>query len=211
MEKESNFQSQDNQTQPWETQTDEALCRQAQQGVSSAAEQLLRRYERLVRVCIRPYYMMGADKEDLIQEGMIGLYQAIGRFDARHGVAFSAFARHCILHSVYSAVRRAASGKQAPLNTSVSMGKSLFDENACDYVSMSPDAADPESLVIDREECSELKRRLVHHLSKFEAKVLERYLYGDSYAEIADELGKPVKAVDNAIQRIRRKAAELSI
>lgn len=211
MEKKSNLCICHNQTQPPETPRDEELCRQAQQGVSSAAEQLLRRYERLVRICIRPYYMMGAEQEDLIQEGMIGLYQAISRFDGRRGTAFAPFARQCILHSVYSAVRRAASGRQAPLNTSVSMGKSLFDENACDYVSMSPDAADPESLVIDREECSELKRRLVHHLSKFEAKVLARYLYGDSYADIADELGKPVKAVDNAIQRIRRKAAELSI
>lgn len=185
---------------------DESLCRLAQQGDRTAEEQLVVRYFGLVKACARPYFLAGGDGEDLIQEGMLGLLKAVRAYEAERGVPFEAFARMCVTRRVYSAVSAAAADKHEPLNRSEDLAKTpLFDEHSKAVHS----AADPVNLVIDREEHRERQEKLKDSLSAFEARVLALYLEGSSYEEMASEMGKSVKSVDNAIQRIRRKAAAL--
>lgn len=186
--------------------SDESLCRLAQQGDREAEEQLVVRYFGLVKACTRPYFLAGGDGEDLIQEGMLGLLKAVRAYEAERGVPFEAFARMCVTRRVYSAVSAAVADKHEPLNRSEDLAKTpLFDERSKAVHS----AADPVNLVIDREEHRERQEKLKDSLSAFEARVLALYLDGSSYEEMASEVGKSVKSVDNAIQRIRRKAAAL--
>lgn len=190
-------------------QDDNLLCRLAQQGDSAAAEILVKRYERLVKKCARPCFLMGADAEDLLQEGMLGLVLAALDYDAANGTPFSAYARLCITHRIYSAVRAAAAHKHDPLNQSVSFDRPLLEELPQPHLQTAGAVGDPESLVIGNEEREEMIRRLYALLSKFEAKVLSLYLNGYSYAEMAEILHKPIKSVDNALQRIKRKTAAI--
>lgn len=187
--------------------SDEALCTAARKGDGRATEQLVHRYSRLVKTCARPYFISGADGEDLIQEGMIGLLGAVQSFDAALGVPFEAYARLCVTRKIYSAVRAASAQKHEPLNHSISIEKPLFDDNAEPRPQVTEPTSDPESLVIGMEEQRERLDRLLGLLSVFEAKVLTLFLDGLSYEEMAQALGKPIKSVDNAIQRIRRKSA----
>lgn len=188
------------------TVSDENLCRLAQQGDRNAEEQVVVRYFGLVKACARPYFLAGGDGEDLIQEGMLGLLKAVRTYEPTRGVPFEAFARLCVTRRVYSAVSAAAADKHEPLNHSEDLAKTpLFDEHS----KAAHTAADPVNLVIDREEHRERQEKLKDSLSAFEARVLALYLDGNSYEEMASEVGKPVKSVDNAIQRIRRKAAAL--
>ena len=189
-----------------ERYTDEQLCLLVHQGDRAAEETLVTRYFSIVKSCSRPYFLAGGDGEDLIQEGMLGLLHAIRAFDAERGVPFEAFARMCIVRRIYSAVKAASAAKHEPLNRSENIAKApLFDEHT-DTVHA---AADPLWLVIGKEEHRELQQKLHDLLSAFESRVLALYLNGCSYEEMAAEVGKPVKSVDNAIQRIRRKAATL--
>ncbi len=193
------------------TEPDDAvLCRSSQKGDGIAVEILVKRYSRLVKTCARPYFLMGADAEDLLQEGMLGLMQAIRDFDESKGAPFSAYARLCVTRKVYSAVRSASAHKHEPLNHSVSFDRSLFEDLARPNSSAAAPASDPESLVIGIEERKEMVNRLYKLLSGLEAKVLSLYLEGYSYDEMSRKLGKPVKSVDNAIQRIKRKSAEIN-
>ena len=189
--------------------SDEALCRLAQQGKGTAAEDLVKRYTRLVKTCARPYFLVGADAEDLIQEGMLGLMKAIREFDGTKGAPFGAFARLCVMRNIFSAVRTAASLKHDPLNRSVSIDRPLFEDLAESHNRVTAPMGDPESLVIGNEEREELIRQLYALLSEFEAKVLTLFLDGLSYEEMSETLRKPVKSVDNAIQRIKRKSAAI--
>lgn len=189
--------------------SDEVLCRRAQQGDVQAAELLVKRYSRLVKTCARPYFLVGADAEDLLQEGMLGLLDAIRAFDESKGAPFGAFAHLCVTRNIYSAVRTAAARKHDPLNRSMSMDRPLFEDLAQSHTRVTQPMGDPESLVIGNEEREELMQRLLALLSEFETKVLSLFLDGLSYAEMSETLHKPVKAVDNAIQRIKRKSAKL--
>ena len=189
--------------------TDEALCRLAQQGSGEAAEDLVKRYTRLVKTCARPYFLVGADEEDLLQEGMLGLMKAIREYDGRRGVPFGAFARLCVTRKIFSAVRAAASPRHDPLNHSMSIDRPLFEDLAESHTRVTAPMSDPESLVIGNEERAELMKRLYSLLSEFEAKVLTLFLDGLSYQEMSEQLQKPVKSVDNAIQRIKRKSAAI--
>ena len=198
-----------NETAPASGPADEALCRQAQQGDGRAAEELVKRYTRLVKTCARPYFLAGADEEDLLQEGMLGLMRAIREFDAARGAPFGAFARLCVTRRIYSAVRAAASPRHDPLNHSMSIDRPLFEDLAESHTRVTAPMSDPESLVIGNEERAELMKRLYSLLSEFEAKVLTLFLDGLSYQEMSDQLKKPVKSVDNAIQRIKRKSAAI--
>ena len=198
-----------NETAPASAPADEALCRQAQQGDGRAAEELVKRYTRLVKTCARPYFLAGADEEDLLQEGMLGLMRAIREFDAARGAPFGAFARLCVTRRIYSAVRAAASPRHDPLNHSMSIDRPLFEDLAESHTRVTAPMSDPESLVIGNEERAELMKRLYSLLSEFEAKVLTLFLDGLSYQEMSDQLKKPVKSVDNAIQRIKRKSAAI--
>lgn len=185
------------------------LCKAAKAGNSEAVEELVCRYSKLVRSCVRPYCIAGAEGEDLVQEGMLGLWRAVLSFDETRGVPFEAYARMCIDRRIVSAVRAAHAHKHEPLNTSLPLEKPLFEDNAESHPRTSA-VSDPEALVIGMEEQAERLRRLKDLLSDFERQVLFLYLDGLSYDEIACQVRKPRKAVDNALQRIRRKSASVS-
>lgn len=189
--------------------TDEQLCVLARSGDGQAEELLVKRYSRLVKTCARPYFLVGADAEDLLQEGMLGLIKAIREFDDSHAAPFGAFAHLCVTRRIYSAVRAAAAPKHSPLNHSLSFDRPLFEDLAESRTRSIAPNGDPESLVIGNEEREELMRQLRSLLSEFEAKVLILFLDGLSYEEMAGTLKKPVKSVDNAIQRIKRKSAAI--
>lgn len=188
-----------------QTDSDETLCILAASGDRIAEEVLVMRYNRLVRICARPFFLAGGDSEDLIQEGMFGLLKAIREFDPERDVSFRTFAETCIRNRVRSAVTAASRGKHAPLNDSVSFEGSYWREHPNLF---SPAQGSPEDLFIGREEQLERLGLLKDQLSSFESSVLELYLRGLSYQEIADRMQRPRKSVDNAVQRIRRKVAQ---
>lgn len=183
--------------------TDEQLAVEAKTS-SAALEALVFRHTRLVRSCARPLFLSGGDREDLVQEGMIGLLSAVRSFDPTAGTAFQAYASICIRSRMISAVRAASSQKHAPLNDSLPLPSS-----ACRVIDKRPET-DPEERLLLREQYDEFIHSLQKELSATERQVLRLYLEGLSYFEISQRLGKPVKSVDNAIQRIRAKAARIS-
>ena len=187
-------------SQPRSELTDEALCLQAASGDRIAEEALVMRYNRLVRICARPYFLAGGDSEDLIQEGMVGLLSAIRVYDPAKEASFRTYAEVCIKNRLISAIKAASRDKHTPLNNYVSFETPLFDGSA--------DQEDPEAIMIGREEFRERLGVLKGQLSGFEAKVLGLYLNGSSYSEIAAEVMRSPKSVDNAVQRIRRKLAQ---
>lgn len=176
--------------------SDEALCALAAEGFRNAEEELVKRYFRQVRVCARPYFLAGGDSEDLIQEAMFGLLKAIREFDPKHDARFKTFAEVCIRNRIRSAVTNAARSKHAPLNDSVPFESPMLGSGAS-----------PEELYISREEEAERLTRLGERLSSLEREVLKLFLLGLSYQEISEQVGRSIKSVDNAVQRIRRKVA----
>ena len=189
---------------------DEALCSLAASGDRIAEDALVMRYNRLVRVCARPYFLAGGDSEDLIQEGMVGLLNAIREYDPGKGSSFRTYAETCIRNRILSAIRAAARDKHTPLNHYVSYETPLLDGNTDSYplsASRQPQQ-NPEDMLISREERRERLGTLKGQLSGFEAQILDLYLRGLSYVEIASEVDRSPKAVDNAVQRIRRKVAQ---
>ena len=189
--------------------SDEELCRLAASGDRVSEEALVMRYNRLVRICARPYFLAGGDSEDLIQEGMVGLLSAIREFTPEKGSFFRAYAETCIRHRILSAVRAAARDKHTPLNHYVSFETPLPDGNTDSYsfsAARQP-LQNPEDMFISREERRERLGTLKGQLSSLEAEILELYLRGYSYLEIAERVDRSPKAVDNAVQRIRRKVA----
>lgn len=194
---------------PYQENSDEALCGLAAQGDPLAEEALVIRYRQLVRACARPYFLAGGDSEDLIQEGMVGLLKAVREFDSSRPSSFRTFAETCIRNRLYTAIKAAGGGKHTPLNHSLSFETPLFQGNSDRYAYSDLSCLeDPEALLIGREAYQERLNELKGQLSGFEANVLERYLCGLSYAEIADEVDRSPKSVDNAVQRIRRKLAQ---
>lgn len=189
--------------------TDEALCGQAAEGDRLAEEILVLRYNRLVRVCARPYFLLGGDSEDLIQEGMLGLIKAIREYNPNHSASFRTFAEVCVRNRIISAIKAASRDKHTPLNHSVSIENPLFDETSGYYsIDAMDHQADPETLVISREEFQERRQAILSQLSGFEATVLGFYLDGLSCSEIAAQVDRSPKSVDNAVQRVRRKLAQ---
>jgi len=177
--------------------SDEELCALARSGDKNAEQVLALRHHSTVRACVRPYFLAGGDSEDLIQEGMIGLLHAIREFTPAKDAAFRTFASRCIRNRLSNAVKAAGRLKHQPL---------------CDYVPFADSeaadssyACDPENEVLVREADRELASRLREALSPLEGRVLQLYLDGVSYQVIAETLGSPVKSVDNAVQRIRKK------
>ncbi len=189
--------------EPFYQQSDERLCELAASGDREAEEYLASRYSRLVRACARPYFLAGGDSEDLLQEGMIGLLSAIRGFRSEKETVFRTYAETCIRNRIRSAVKSAIRGKHSPLNDSVSIDSTQFD----DITPFSVD--DPEGVLISREDRKSQRRALQEMLSDFESTVLELYLDGLSCREIAQRTGRSPKSVDNAVQRIRRKAAPI--
>ena len=178
------------------------------QGSSIAEEILTVRYTRLVRACARPYYLAGGDSEDLVQEGMIGLLSAIRNFIPKKDVSFSSYAELCIKRRLFSAIKSANTQKNKPLNEGISL-QYLQNENSKENFLFNSESQwrSTEDLVLAKENNAELQKLFNDSLSGFEKKVLEPYLNGSSYNEIAMMLHVNQKSVDNAVQRIRSKVA----
>ena len=195
----------------YSTIDDNDLQRLAANGDSFAEEALVERYMRLVRICARPLFLAGGDSEDLIQEGMFGLLSAIRQYDHDQKASFKTFAEHCIKNRLLTAVKSASSTKHIPLNARVSLDALLSDESQTTSLAYAVSfQKSPEEQVLARENKrnkEEFFLSFLEKLSKFEKCVLQNYLNGLSYKEIAQINSKDEKAVDNAIQRIRRKLA----
>ena len=187
--------------------TDEELCAECAKS-TLAAEELAVRCRSLVRACARPYFLAGAEFDDLLQEGMLGLLHAAAMYDPARGVPFRSFASLCIRRRLIDAVRSAGSAGSRLLSDALPLC-AVSQGPLPDTAALHPVEKDPEELLIGREEFLEFRRKLSDALSPFENRILALYLEGLSYAEIARRLGRPVKSVDNAVQRIRRKIARL--
>ena len=187
--------------------SDEQLCAMAAGGDRQAEETLVRRYRWMVRAITRPYFLAGGDSDDLIQEGMMGLMKAVREFDCSKEATFRTFAEVCIRNRMFSALRAASREKHSPLNQSISIETPFFDSNSYATVSGHATNLNPEELMILRENREHDFVRINQQLSSLERRVLSLYLDGMTYGEIADALGKSPKSVENAVQRIRRKAA----
>lgn len=190
--------------------SDEELCIQAAAGDRMAEEALVVRYNRLVRICARPYFLAGGDSEDLMQEGMMGLLAAVREYNPERGAGFHTFAEICIKNRLVSAIRAAARDKHTPLNNYVSFETPLFNGNGnqYNYGVQGHVLNDPEEIFLNREAFRERVQTLEGQLSGFEVCILRLYLNGLSYSEIAAEVNRSPKSVDNAVQRIRRKLAQ---
>ena len=190
--------------------TDEQLCASATAGDRRAEELLVIRHSRLVRACARPYFLAGGDSEDLIQEGMLGLLAAIREFSPQKNVAFRTYAELCIRRRMISAVRAAQGGKHTPLNTYVSLELSLFvgNQDQSFFGTALSRQENPEDVIINQEKLRTLKTWLSRRLTELENQILGFYLNGLSYSEIAKEVNRSTKSVDNAVQRIRKKVAQ---
>ncbi len=193
---------------------DREIVDRAQQGEQTASEYLLYKYRNLVRTKVKAYFLVGAEKEDLLQVGMIGLWQAIIDFRSDRAISFPAFAKVCIQRHIITAIKTATRQKQMPLNTSISLESPTEDPSADWNLSdILPAAAaqNPEDLVIQSEDTRTLHDTLQQMLSEFEWRVLAGYQLGKSYREIACELRCKTKSVDNALARIKRKVSTMQL
>ena len=197
--------------QDFENMPDEAIVRLAQEADGAALEYLLNKYKNFVRTKARSYFLIGADHEDIVQEGMIGLYKAIRDYREDKLKSFRAFAELCITRQIITAIKTATRQKHIPLNSYVSLNKPIYDEES-DRTLMdviTEDAlSNPESMFIDREDLDAIQGRIGEMLSDLEKQVLELYMDGKSYQEISEEMGRHVKSIDNALQRVKRKLAK---
>ncbi|HIU47436.1 MAG TPA: RNA polymerase sporulation sigma factor SigH [Candidatus Fimadaptatus faecigallinarum] len=191
-----------------EGRTDEDYARLAQQGDDAALEYLLNKYKNFVRSKARSYFLIGADHEDIVQEGMIGLYKAIRDFKPEKLASFKAFAELCITRQIITAIKTATRQKHIPLNSYVSLNKPIYDEESdrtlLDVITEGR-VANPEDMLINQEDVGLIEDRIGQMLSSLEREVLSAYLDGKSYQEIAQELDRHVKSIDNALQRVKRK------
>ena len=186
--------------------TDEEIVLESQQHDNVLAQEyLLHKYRNFVRAKARSYFLIGAEREDIIQEGMIGLYKAIRDFRADKQASFRAFAELCVTRQIITAIKTATRQKHIPLNSYVSLNKPIYEEDSdrtlLDVIS-GVKVANPEDMIISREEFSDIESKMNDILSDLEWKVLMSYLDGKSYQEIAAELGRHIKSIDNALQRI---------
>lgn len=189
--------------------TDEEIVLESQQHDNVLAQEyLLHKYRNFVRAKARSYFLIGAEREDIIQEGMIGLYKAIRDFRADKQASFRAFAELCVTRQIITAIKTANRQKHIPLNSYVSLNKPIYEEDSdrtlLDVIS-GVKVANPEDMIISREEFSDIESKMNDILSDLEWKVLMSYLDGKSYQEIAAELGRHIKSIDNALQRVKRK------
>jgi len=192
----------------YEAMVDEEIVDYAREGSNLALEYLISKYRNFVRAKARSYFLIGADREDIIQEGMIGLYKAIRDFRSDKLSSFRAFAELCITRQIITAIKTATRQKHIPLNSYVSLNKPIYDDDSdrtlLDIISGSK-VTDPEELIISREEFGDIEEKMGQILSELEWKVLMSYLDGKSYQEIAGDLKRHVKSIDNALQRVKRK------
>lgn len=193
----------------YEKNTDEELISMIRLGDKNAQTYLFERYKDFVNMKANKFYVIGAEREDMIQEGLIGLYKAIKSFNVDKQNSFRTFANLCVERQLITAIKSSNRQKHIPLNSSFSLNLSAYDENDDTTVLDVLDtktAEDPLDTITKRERFEHIESRIDETLSSFEKKVLNRYIQGESYNDIAMKLDTPVKAVDNAIQRIRKKA-----
>ncbi|MBU3181455.1 RNA polymerase sporulation sigma factor SigH [Clostridium psychrophilum] len=192
----------------FEEKLDEEVVSEAQKNNVSAQEYLINKYKNFVKAKSKLYFLIGADKEDIYQEGMIGLYKAIRDFKADRLSSFRAFAEICVKRQIITAIKTATRQKHIPLNTYISLNKPIYDEESdrtlLDVLSGAK-ITDPEELVISREEVINIQNEIGEVLSQLEMEVLMSYLDGKSYQEIACDLDRHAKSIDNALQRVKRK------
>ena len=192
--------------------TDEKLIENIKQDDNIALNCLLERYNDVVNMKANKFFMVGAEKEDMIQEGMIGLYKAIKSFDTEKQNSFKTFANMCVERQLITAVKNSNRQKHIPLNSSVSLNSAAYEDNedmdkmdVLDIKMMN----DPSDIIADREYFENMESKIKENLSSFELQVLKEYEKGKSYAAIAEKLNAKVKSVDTAIQRIRKKANKI--
>ena len=193
--------------QPLDQCSDETLCQLVAGGSREAEEALVTRYNRLVRTCARPFFLVGGDSEDLTQEGMVGLLKAVREYDASKEASFRTFAEICIRNRLYSVLRAAARDKHMALNQSVPLDTPFFDANS--YTSGTSDLTqrDPEAYLIDREHTAALLSGVRKQLSECRQFAAQEFCVATRNNNVPETVGKPPKSVDNAVQRIRRKVA----
>ncbi|WP_270578174.1 RNA polymerase sporulation sigma factor SigH [Caldibacillus thermoamylovorans] len=187
---------------------DEQLVEMVHKGDSEALDFLIHKYRQFVRAKARSYFLIGADREDIVQEGMIGLFKAIRDYKDDKSSSFKAFAELCITRQIITAIKTATRQKHIPLNSYVSLDKPVYDEESdrtlMDMLTETK-SLDPEELIINQEEFDHIEIKMAELLSDLEREVLALYLDGQSYQEISGELNRHVKSIDNALQRVKRK------
>lgn len=192
----------------YDNMLDEEIVLSAREGNAASLEYIINKYKNFVRAKARSYFLIGADKEDIVQEGMIGLYKAIRDFRNDKLSSFRAFAELCITRQIITAIKTATRQKHIPLNSYVSLNKPIYDEESdrtlLDILTATK-ITDPEELIISREELVSIESKIGEILSDLELEVLMSYLQGKSYQEIAQDLDRHVKSIDNALQRVKRK------
>lgn len=198
-----------------EEMTDEDIIGEIRNGRQEAMDYLLEKYKNLVRQKARTLFMIGGDNEDLIQEGMIGLYKAIRDYKEKDDNIFFSFAELCITRQLFTAIKASNRKKNIPLNTYISLNTPVHktedseEDIVLSEVVLKDKIQNPEEMVIDKENTDMIKYELERRLSKFEREVFVRYMDGDKYTQIAEALGKEPKSIDNALQRIRSKVTEI--
>lgn len=198
-------------TDKYNNLTDEQIVTQIKQGDEQALTYLLNKYRELVNIKVGKYFMIGAEKEDIIQEGMIGLFKAIKSYELEKQNSFKTFANICIERQLITAIKTSNRQKHMPLNSYLSLNTAAYDNNEEDSAQWidtfdSKTIEDPLETIMKEEYYAEIQNAIDKSLSKFEKQVLERFIKGESYVTIAKKIDAPVKSVDNAIQRIRKKA-----
>lgn len=193
--------------------SDEALVELSATGDKYATEYLLSRYKNTVRSKARMYFLVGADRDDIVQEGMIGLFKAIRDFDNTKQASFKSFAELCVRRQIITAIKTATRKKHIPLNSYISLSKPVFDDENEGFFSdvlSELEEYSPEDMFIKKENAEDVGKKIEKTLSKLEKEVLEMYLDGKSYQEIAKVMGRPPKSIDNALQRIKKKLEKSS-
>ena len=197
-------------TEKYGNLTDEQIISQIKEGDEQALSFLLEKYKDLVNSKVGKYFIIGAEREDIIQEGMIGLYKAVKNFDSSKQNTFKTFANLCIERQLITAIKSSNRQKHIPLNSYLSLNTSAYDndEEGTELIETfeTDTIEDPLETIMKKEYFNEIQNTMHKSLSEFEEKVLDRYIQGESYEVIAKKLETPVKSVDNAIQRIRKKA-----
>ena len=197
------------QNEEFDTLDDNKLIQKIKNGDKKAVKYLLEKYTEVVSMKAGKYFIVGAEKEDIIQEGLIGLFKAIKSFDPEKQRSFKTFANLCVERQLQTAIKSSMRQKHMPLNSYLSLNISAYDENEdtslLEVFETENAAEDPLDIVTKKEYYTFVEDRIDETLSDFEKQVLHRYTNGESYTEIAEKLDAPVKSVDNAIQRIRKK------
>lgn len=197
-----------NEDKSLEKMSDEGIIELVKKGDTEAQEFIMNKYKPVVKSKARAYFLIGADREDIIQEGMIGLYKAVRDYQPGRHTSFRSFADICINRQMITAVKTATRQKHIPLNSYVSLNKPVFDDETIHtYMDMLKEyeTANPESMFISRENRTYIEANITKILSAFELKVLSLYLQGKTYLEIGESLNKPEKSIDNALQRVKKK------